>query len=120
MDLCGTRSCHPFFTPLTHSFNGRIAIKNSQTGANDDTFSSHLERSTFPPNDANSLDLKRSHTDGLIYKVQGINGEFGPERCDVKCEFVPRPGLVGPQFVYGTDWSIQFSIEGEVRRFNEN
>ncbi|KAL3780861.1 hypothetical protein HJC23_001594 [Cyclotella cryptica] len=90
-----------------------IALRASQTQNIDDSFSSNLEQFTLPPNDNISIDLDRSKTDGLIYKVQGRKGEFGPERCDVKCEFEPRHGLIGPQFVYGTDWSIEFSIEGE-------
>ena len=100
------------------AWHDRISVRNSPTRAVDDSFSSNLERVTVPPDDAASVDLQRSDTDGLVYKVQGLKGEFGPERCDVKCEFTAKTSLVGPVFVYGTDWSIAFSLEGEVRRLD--
>ena len=56
---------------------------------------------------------------GLVFKMQNGNGEelkgeFGPLRCDIKCEYETKRGLVGKQFVYGTNWGFDASIEGSV------
>jgi hypothetical protein len=56
---------------------------------------------------------------GLVFKMQDgkgkeLKGEFGPLRCDIKCEFEPKKSLTGKQFVYGTSWNFEASIEGSV------
>lgn len=106
------------YSPLLCS----ISIKNEQTKPIDDTFSSNLLSLTYPVEDASQQhNLYQSNaTDGLVYKIQKGNrqefkGEFGPLRCDIKCEYIPKVHLVGQQFVYGTDWKFEVSVEGSVR-----
>jgi hypothetical protein len=82
----------------------RIAIKKSQTQAIDNTFSSGLNSNSLPHNTS----------DDLIYEVTTMKGEFGPEMCDIKCDYEHHGGLIGSVWVEGTDWSFQCSIEGEV------
>ena len=112
----------PYCPPLSH----RISIKNGQTKPIDDTFSANLEQLTFPINDPgqkhNLYTKNESH--GLVFSVQkgsgkAFMGEFGaPLRCDIKCEFVPKMGLNGAQWVHGTDWKFEYSIEGSVREIS--
>lgn len=56
---------------------------------------------------------------GLVYTIQDGNrkekpGEFGPLRCDIKCEYESGAGLQTTQWVYGTNWQFVVSIEGSV------
>ena len=111
--------------PVLHFFH-RISVKNHRTKAIDDTFSSNLEHLTFPINDPrqkhNLYTKNESH--GLVFSVQKGNGqammgEFGvPLRCDIKCEFVPKQGINGQQWIYGTEWKFEYSIEGSVREIH--
>ncbi|KAL7506327.1 hypothetical protein ACHAXN_003623 [Cyclotella atomus] len=96
-----------------------ISVKKQSTQPIDDTFSSNLERLTFPHDDliqAHNL-YKPNASMGLVYKMQGGNrrekpGEFGPLRCDIKCEYESGAGLINQQWVYGTNWQFHVGIEG--------
>lgn len=99
----------------------RISVKSRKTKPIDDTFSSNLERLTFPiddPNQKHNL-YKQNASMGLLFKMQDGDkkekkGEFGPLRCDIKCEYEGNGGIVGKQYVYGTNWMFEASIEGSV------
>lgn len=117
------RWCMQYIETLTTSETQRhrISVKKQSTQPIDDTFSSNLERLTFPHDDliqAHNL-YKPNASMGLVYKMQGGNrrekpGEFGPLRCDIKCEYESGAGLINQQWVYGTNWQFHVGIEGSV------
>jgi hypothetical protein len=101
LDVCWTRpietllTAHSFPLPPTHdnilNFPGIVVYSSQPRNRYDDTFSSSF----------------------VSQRTLMASKDSSTPSCDVKCDFETLTGINQHRYVYGTDWEIIMSMEGE-------